>query len=127
MREPRRHFWSNLWAVAYKEAAVLRHDRPFLAVVFVQPIMMMIIFSAVSNRPANVPWTVLDRSHTTVSRRLVEEIGVSGYFLPPVRSRSSSSRATSRATSSAGGRACKCCSTARIHCRRRASAASSHR
>lgn len=84
MREPRRHFWSNLWAVAYKEAAVLRHDRPFLAVVFVQPIMMMTIFSAVSNRPANVPWTVLDRSHTTMSRRLVEEIGVSGYFLPPV-------------------------------------------
>ncbi len=83
MRPGRRHFWSNLLAVAYKEAAVMRHDRPFLAVAFVQPIMMMTIFSAVSNQPANVPWTVLDRSHTSESRRLIDEIGATGYFLPP--------------------------------------------
>jgi len=77
-------FWSNVAALAYKEAAVLRHDRPFLAVVFVQPIMMLVLFgTAVSNKPANVPWAVLDRSHTAASRRLVEEIAVTGYFLPP--------------------------------------------
>jgi ABC-2 type transport system permease protein len=76
--------WSNVAAIAYKEAAILRHDRAFLAVLLVQPIMMMTLFgTAVSNKPANVPWAVLDRSHTAASRRLVEEIAVTGYFLPP--------------------------------------------
>jgi ABC-2 type transport system permease protein len=78
-------FWSNVAAIAYKEAAILRHDRAFLAVLLVQPIMMMLLFgTSVSNKPANVPWAVLDRSGTVVSRRLVEEIAVTGYFLPPI-------------------------------------------
>ena len=82
----RRHFWSNVGAVAYKEAAVLRHDKPFLGVVFVQPIMMFTLFAvAISNKPANVPWAVLDRSQTAVSRRFVEEIAATGYFLAPQR------------------------------------------
>ena len=71
MSTPRRRFWSNVLAVAYKEAAVLRHDRAFLAVVFVQPIMMMTLFGmALSNKPENVPWVVLDRNVTATSRRL---------------------------------------------------------
>jgi ABC-2 type transport system permease protein len=78
-------FWSNVVAIAYKEAAILRHDRAFLAVLLVQPIMMMTLFgTSVSNKPANVPWAVLDRSRTVVSRRLIEEIAVTGYFLPPI-------------------------------------------
>jgi ABC-2 type transport system permease protein len=80
----RRHFWSNVGAVAYKEAAILRHDKPFLGVVFVQPIMMFTLFAvAISNKPANVPWAVLDRSQSAASRRFVEEIGATGYFLAP--------------------------------------------
>ena len=79
-----RRFWSNVLAVAYKEATVLRHDRAFLAVVFVQPIMMMTLFAlALSNKPENVPWAVLDRSGTATSRRLVEEVEATGHFLRP--------------------------------------------
>jgi len=80
----RQRFWSNILAVAYKEATVLRHDRAFLGVVFVQPIMMMTLFAlALSNKPENVPWAVLDHSATSTSRRLVEEVEATGHFLRP--------------------------------------------
>jgi len=90
--EPRRgrrrggRFWSNVAAVAYKEAMILRHDKALLAMVFAQPMMMLFLFGvALSNKPANVPWAVLDRSQTGMSRRLVQEIQATGYFLPPQR------------------------------------------
>ncbi len=84
MSTTRRRFWSNVLAVTYKEATVLRHDRAFLGVVFVQPIMMMTLFGlALSNKPENVPWAVLDRNVTATSRRFVEEIEATGHFLPP--------------------------------------------
>ena len=77
-------FWSNVLAVAYREARVLRHDQAFLAVITMQPIMMLILQGYVlSNKPANVPWAVLDRSQTTASRRLVADVQATGYFLPP--------------------------------------------
>jgi ABC-2 type transport system permease protein len=80
----RGRFWSNLVAVAYKETQVVRHDKAFLAVVLVQPFMMLILFGvALSNKPANVPWVVLDRSQTALSRRLVQEVQATGYFRPP--------------------------------------------
>ncbi|MBI3767117.1 MAG: ABC transporter permease [Deltaproteobacteria bacterium] len=84
MSTSRRSPWSNIFAVAYKEAVALRHDHVFLGVVFVQPIMMMVLFGmAVSNKPQNVPWAILDRSAGTESRRFVEEIEATGYFLVP--------------------------------------------
>jgi ABC-2 type transport system permease protein len=77
-------FWSNVLAVAYREALILRHDRAFIGVVVMQPIMMLVLQGMVlSNKPANVPWAVLDRSESAVSRRLVQEIQASGYFRPP--------------------------------------------
>jgi len=77
-------FWSNVLAIAYREARVVRHDRAFIGVVVMQPIMMLILFGvALSNKPANVPWAVLDRSQTALSRRLVAEISATGYFRPP--------------------------------------------
>ena len=83
MDTPRR-FWSNVGAVAYKEASVLRHDKALVGMVLAQPIMMLLLFGfALSNKPANVPWAVLDRSQTALSRRFVEAIRTSGYFLPP--------------------------------------------
>jgi len=79
-----RRFWSNVLAVAYRETIVLRHDRAFIGVVVMQPVMMLLLFGLVlSNKPANVPWAVLDRSASPVSRRLVEEVRTTGYFLPP--------------------------------------------
>ena len=81
-----RRFVTNVLAVAYRETTVLRHDKAFIGVVAAQPIMMLLLFGgALSNEPANVPWAVLDQSHSAISRRLVEEIGATGYFLSPKR------------------------------------------
>ena len=81
-----RHFATNVLAVAYREGTVLRHDKAFIGVVAVQPIMMLLLFGgALSNEPANVPWAVLDQSQSGVARRLVEDIGATGYFLAPQR------------------------------------------
>lgn len=81
-----RRFATNVLAIAYREATGMRHDRAFLATVIAQPIMMLLLFGmALSNEPANVRWAVMDRSDSAVSRRLVEEIGTTGYFLSPTR------------------------------------------
>ncbi|RIK90827.1 MAG: hypothetical protein DCC71_25400, partial [Proteobacteria bacterium] len=78
-------FASNVLAVAYREATVIRHDATFIGVVAVQPVMMILLFGlALSNEPANVPWAVLDQSQSAASRRLAEEIERTGYFVPPV-------------------------------------------
>jgi len=84
-----RSFGSNIGAVAYKEFAVIRHDKAFLSMVLIQPWMMFLLMSFVlSNKPADVPWAVLDQSQTALSRRLVQEIQATGYFLPPERATS---------------------------------------
>jgi ABC-2 type transport system permease protein len=77
-------FVSNVLAVAYREATVMRHDKAFMAVVTVQPIVMLLLFGgALRNEPANVPWAVLDQNGSVASRRLIEEIETTGYFLRP--------------------------------------------
>lgn len=84
MRARLRRFAGNVLAVAYRDATGLRHDPAFLGMVAAQPVMMILLFGfALSNEPANVPWGVLDQSHSTVSRRLVAEIEATGYFVPP--------------------------------------------
>jgi len=84
-----REFVSNVAALTYKEATIVRHDRAFLTTVLVQPWIMFLVFGAiVSNKPSNVPWGVFDQSQSALSRRLVQEIQASGYFLPPVRASS---------------------------------------
>ncbi len=80
----RRTFFSNVLAIAYKEARVVGHDRAMLSMVAIQPfIMLFIMCYVISNKPANVPWAVLDESRTAISRRLVQEIESTGYFLEP--------------------------------------------
>jgi ABC-2 type transport system permease protein len=77
-------FVTNVLALAYREATVMRHDKAFIGVVVAQPVMMLLLFGfALSNEPANVPWAVLDQSRGPASRRLVEEVRTTGYFLPP--------------------------------------------
>jgi len=79
-----RRFVSNVLAMAYREAAVMRHDKAFMAVVTAQPLMMLLLFGgALSNEPANVPWAVLDHSRTQLSRQLLSDIESTGYFLRP--------------------------------------------
>jgi len=135
-----REFVSNVAALTYKEATIVRHDRAFLTTVLVQPWIMFLVFGAiVSNKPSNVPWGVFDQSQSALSRRLVQEIQASGYFLPPVRASSYDfarerlprRRAARRAGDSAEPRArCRArharassyCSTVAIRSRRLASA-----
>jgi ABC-2 type transport system permease protein len=79
-----RRFASNVLAVAWREATVMRHDKAFVAVVSVQPVVMLLLFGlALSNEPANVPWAVLDESRSAASRRFVQEVTTTGYFLAP--------------------------------------------
>ena len=79
-----RRFWSNVWAIAFKEARVLRNDPAVVVMMLVQPVIMVLLFGGVtSNTPAHTPWAVLDRSGTATSRRLVENVQTTGYFVPP--------------------------------------------
>ena len=79
-----RRFWSNVLAVAYREGLIVRHDPAYLGAVLIQPVMMLFLFgAALSNKPAHVPWGVVDRSRTTAARRLVADVQATGYFLPP--------------------------------------------
>jgi ABC-2 type transport system permease protein len=79
-----RSFVSNVLAVAYKEAVVVRHDKAFVAMVLAQPIMMLLLFGfALTNEPKNVPWVVFDMSQTALSRRFLEDVFVTGYFERP--------------------------------------------
>jgi ABC-2 type transport system permease protein len=79
-----RRFWSNVFAVAYKEARVLRNDPAVLAMMLIQPVIMVLLFGGVvSNTPRHVAWAVLDRDGTEPARRLAEEIATTGYFSPP--------------------------------------------
>ena len=81
-----REFLSNVLAIAYKEASVLRHDKALMGAVLAQPVMMFLLMGvALSNKPANVPWVVLDRDGSAAARRLVEEVMATGTFLPPER------------------------------------------
>jgi ABC-2 type transport system permease protein len=78
-----RTFFGNVAAVAYKETALIRHDKAFLSMVLIQPWMMFLLSSYVlSNKPADVPWAVFDQSRTAISRRLIGDIQATGYFLP---------------------------------------------
>jgi ABC-type multidrug transport system permease subunit len=84
MPERLRRFVTNVLAVSYRESSVMRHDRAFLGVVALQPIMMLLLFGlALSNEPANVPWAVYDQSQSGVAGRLVQAIEATGYFLRP--------------------------------------------
>ena len=84
-----RRLASSVLAIAYKETLVMRHDRGLMMTIAVQPFIMCLLFGgALSNVPRNVPWVVLDRSATALSRRLVADIQATGYFVPvrPVES-----------------------------------------
>ena len=76
-------FLSNVRAVAYKEATIVRHDKALIGMVVAQQIMMMLLVGfALSYEPANVPWAVLDRDDSPLSRRFVQDVQATGYFLP---------------------------------------------
>ena len=64
-----RRFVSNVLAIAYKEASLLRHDRTVVQNVLIQPFMLLIVMGfALRFTPRDIPWAVLDRSQTPASR-----------------------------------------------------------
>jgi ABC-2 type transport system permease protein len=78
-----RRFVSNVLAIAYKEASLLRHDSTVVQNVLIQPIMLLIVMGfALRFTPQDVTWGVVDRSATAASRQLVADIQTSGYFDP---------------------------------------------
>ena len=85
-QSPRGGFASNLLALAWREASVMRHDRALLSMIAIQPLMMLLICGFVlRNEPKDVPWLLLDRDASAVSRALVADVRATGYFLPPER------------------------------------------
>lgn len=83
MNERLLSFCRNVLAIAYKESMLLRRSPLLIGAVVGQPVIFLLLFGFVlSSKPANVPWAVLDQSHSALSRRLVSEIQASGYFLP---------------------------------------------
>ncbi len=83
MNERIQSFWRNMLAIAYKETMLLRRSPLLIGAVVAQPVIFLMLFGFVlSSKPANVPWAVLDQSHSALSRRLAAEIQASGYFLP---------------------------------------------
>jgi ABC-2 type transport system permease protein len=73
----------DVLAVAYKESILLRRNPAVIGAVVAQPVIFLLLFGFVLNsKPANVPWAVLDQSHSALSRRVIAEVQASGYFLP---------------------------------------------
>jgi ABC-2 type transport system permease protein len=78
-----RRFVSNVLAIAYKEASLMRHDATVVQNVLMQPIVLLFVMGfGLRFTPQDVPWAVLDRSSTAASRQLVADVQASGYFLP---------------------------------------------
>jgi len=71
----------RLWAMARKEALQLRRDRRSLALAFVLPVLLVLIFGyAISWDVRDIPLAVVDQDRTQRSRALVEAFTSSGYF-----------------------------------------------
>lgn len=71
----------RFWAMARKEAIQLRRDPRSLALAFVLPALLLLLFGyAISLDVRNIALAVLDQSRSAESRRLVDALVSSGYF-----------------------------------------------
>ncbi|HJU90770.1 MAG TPA: ABC transporter permease [Gemmatimonadaceae bacterium] len=71
----------RLWAIARKESLHLRRDARSLALAFLLPAVMLLLFgAAITTDVENIKIAILDRDHTSQSRRFIEAFGRSGYF-----------------------------------------------
>lgn len=72
---------TRLLAIARKEAIQLRRDRRSLAMAFLVPALLTLLFGYVINFDVrDISLAVLDQDRTAASRRLVEAFTASGYF-----------------------------------------------
>jgi ABC-2 type transport system permease protein len=73
---------SRLWAIARKEAIQLRRDKRSLAMAFVVPGAMVLLFGYVITFDVrDIKLAVLDQDRTVQSRDLVDAFRSSGYFV----------------------------------------------
>jgi len=71
----------RLWAIARKEVVQLRRDPRSLAMAFVMPALLILLFGAVITFDVrDIRLAVLDRDRTSASRDLVSAFTSSGYF-----------------------------------------------
>ena len=76
----------RLWAMARKEWLHIRRDTRSLAMAFVVPAVMVVMFGYIISFDVNdIRMAVLDRDRTTQSRDLVDAFRSSGYFLVTAR------------------------------------------
>lgn len=72
----------RIWAIAKKEMIQLLHEPRTLAMVFVVPVVMVLIFGYVAGADIkNVKFAVVDYDHTAVSREMVAKIEHSRFFI----------------------------------------------
>jgi ABC-2 type transport system permease protein len=82
MRTSSRRFNRHrLRAIAWKECLQLGRDGRSLALAFVLPVILLVLFgSAITTDVKDIRMAVLDRDHTVASRALIDAFGQSGYF-----------------------------------------------
>jgi ABC-2 type transport system permease protein len=72
---------ARLGAVSRKELLQIRRDKRSLALAFLLPLMLLILFGyAITTDVEHIQMAVLDRDHSAESRRLVVAFERSGYF-----------------------------------------------
>jgi ABC-2 type transport system permease protein len=71
----------RLWAIIKKEFIQIRRDRPSLAIAFLMPVFMILLFGyAVNTNVNNMPMAVLDYDQSQAGRLLAEQFVATGYF-----------------------------------------------
>jgi len=81
VREP----WDSFRAVFYKEWLHIRRDRMTLMFTLMMPMMQMMIYGWMDTNVRHIPTVYCDESHSTESRRFLDELRATGTFdLSPV-------------------------------------------
>ncbi|ADG82790.1 ABC transporter permease [Thermincola potens] len=74
--------WQRLRSIIVKEIIQIKRDRASLAIIFVMPVMMLLLFGyAVTTDVENISIVVFDQAKTAESRQLVDAFTNSGYFI----------------------------------------------
>ncbi len=73
--------WQRLKSIIIKEIIQIKRDRASLAIIFVMPVMMLLLFGyAVTTDVEHISFVVFDQSKTLESRDLINSFTASGYF-----------------------------------------------
>jgi len=73
--------WSRMKLLVWKELLQLRRDRMLLPLVFIQPVLMLLMFGyVVGSDVSNIPTAVVDQDRTSLSREFARAFENTGYF-----------------------------------------------